>query len=91
MRGAADLARSGQVPGGTRANLDWLGDRVRFAPEIPVWRRLLLSDAQTSGGLLAAVPGQRAGTALEALRAAGVDAAIVGAATPGAPGIEVDP
>ncbi|WP_258534582.1 selenide, water dikinase SelD [Streptomyces sp. PT12] len=57
----ADAARAvddGFVSGGTRRNLAWVAPHVDFgaAPEA---RRLLLADAQTSGGLLLAgeVPG----------------------------------
>ena len=60
------LARDGVVPGGTRRNLAFLADRVTWAEEIGETERLVLSDAQTSGGLLIAVAPDRA----ELLRAA---------------------
>ncbi|RNC29531.1 MAG: Selenide, water dikinase [Candidatus Dichloromethanomonas elyunquensis] len=47
----------GTVPGGTMANLAYLGENVRsYCSEN--WK-LILGDAQTSGGLLFAVPEQR--------------------------------
>ena len=53
---ARELAEQGRVPGGTRKNLAWLGERCVFDAEIPDAMRLLLADAQTSGGLLLALP-----------------------------------
>ncbi len=49
------------VSGGSRRNAEWAEDFARFAPEVPGWRRRLLTDATTSGGLLAAVPAAVAG------------------------------
>lgn len=53
---AASLAEAGEVPSGTRSNERFLLGRVDFAPGVAPARRTLLSDAQTSGGLLLAVP-----------------------------------
>jgi selenide,water dikinase len=50
------LATSGQVPGGSKANLDFVAPRVRFDDAVDDATRLLLADAQTSGGLLFALP-----------------------------------
>lgn len=58
LEGAREGAREGYVSGGTRRNLAWVQPQVDFGGlgEID---RLLLADAQTSGGLLVAgeVPG----------------------------------
>jgi len=43
------------VPGGTRENLRNVAGRVDFASNVSEARRLLLADAQTSGGLLCCV------------------------------------
>ena len=53
---AAELAARGSVPGGTKRNRDALGEHVRFDPAVLEPMRVLLFDAQTSGGLLIAVP-----------------------------------
>ena len=53
---AASLAEAGEVPSGTRSNERFLLGRVDFAPGVAPARRTLLSVAQTSGGLLLAVP-----------------------------------
>jgi len=46
----------GCIPGGTRANLRAAEPTTTFADSVPEAYRLLLADAQTSGGLLLCVP-----------------------------------
>jgi len=74
--GARDAVRDGFVSGGTRRNLGWVEPHVRWH-DVPEAERLLLADAQTSGGLLVAgeIPG--APVIGELLPAAG-DAVVVG-------------
>ena len=48
------------LSGGTRRNAAWAQGFVRFEESVPAWRRRLLADATTSGGLLAAVPAENA-------------------------------
>jgi selenide, water dikinase len=75
LRGARLLAEAGNFPGGTRRNLAAAADFVKFPDDVPERVRLILADAQTSGGLLIACPpGQSA-----ALCAALVSAGFVGA------------
>jgi selenide,water dikinase len=50
-----ELIDEGCVPGGTKANLLAAHQTTRFAATVPDSMRLLLADAQTSGGLLLAV------------------------------------
>src|SRR5437879_10624270 len=47
---AADLAARGAIPGGTKRNREALADTVRFDAAVPETIRVLLFDAQTSGG-----------------------------------------
>jgi selenide,water dikinase len=56
LAGALDLAAAGVAPGGTRKNLVFVSDHTRFAPGIDDAMKLVLADAQTSGGLLIALP-----------------------------------
>ncbi len=56
LPGAAALARKGLAPGGTRRNLEHAEAWTEFDREVEPWQRLLAADAQTSGGLLLAVP-----------------------------------
>ncbi len=78
LPGARELAREGLVPGGTHRNLASLDGDVTFDEAIPENDRLLLCDAQTSGGLLFAVAPSRAVELLTGLTAAGVPAAAIG-------------
>jgi selenide,water dikinase len=73
---AWNLASRGFVPGGTQRNLEAAGD-VEWADDLLPADRLLLADAQTSGGLLLAVPAENEAALLEALRAAETPAAAV--------------
>lgn len=59
LDGAREAARDGYVSGGTRRNLAWVDPHVRWGAGVSELDRLLLADAQTSGGLLVAgeVPG----------------------------------
>jgi len=86
-----DLAADGLVPGGTRKNLDYVEPHARFDPGVDAVERLILADAQTSGGLLIAVPPEgvdRLTTELE--RSGAVARAVVGEVIDGEPGtIEV--
>jgi selenide,water dikinase len=80
---AVSLAERDCAPGGTKANLA-LASRsgVRFADAVPTALRFVLCDAQTSGGLLIAVPESKAEALLDALAARSVaDAAVIGSVT----------
>ena len=69
----------GIVPGGTVANHKFLKDWVLYSNDIQLSEQLILSDAQTSGGLLAAVSVDAAEKTLEALHERGLrDARIIG-------------
>jgi selenide,water dikinase len=88
-RWALDLATRGVVPGGTRRNLDeaLASGRVAFADDVTEAERLLCADAQTSGGLLLAVPPERHDALLAALAAEGTPArAAIGRVTEGVAG-----
>jgi len=73
---AREYAREGLAPGGTRANWRYLKDWVSYAPELPEEEQFLLCDAQTSGGLLAAVPEAVVPELVRALKDAGTLVAV---------------
>jgi cysteine desulfurase NifS/selenium donor protein len=72
---AEELAAGGTVPGGTRNNKAHVSPHVQWADSVSETMRILCCDAQTSGGLLAAIPAPQAQEAVEALRGAGLEAA----------------
>jgi len=87
---AADLARAGFVTGASHRNWDSYGAEVTLPADLPDWRRHLLTDPQTSGGLLVAVEPDRAEEILRTIRDAGYPAAaIVGQAEAGGPGVRI--
>jgi selenide,water dikinase len=75
---AREYVHAGIAPGGTRANLKFLADWVEFSPEVSQEEKLLLCDAQTSGGLLAAVSAEHADEVVQKLVANGVPGVDVG-------------
>jgi len=89
---ARSLVRQGAVAGGTARNYEYLQPRVTF-DGLDEDDQILLCDAQTSGGLLMAVPPERLDALTAALRARGVSpVAHIGEITGGADGrIEVVP
>jgi selenide,water dikinase len=83
------LADRGAIAAGTARNYEYLASKVAFGA-LPVAEQLILADAQTSGGLLMAVPGDRLEALRSALRRRGVDDTHVGEITrSGDGGIEV--
>jgi selenide, water dikinase len=79
---AENLAQAGVVPGGTRRNLEFVAGWTTFAPELSEWQRLLVADAQTSGGLVLAVPRSKLADVVGELRARKtIAAAAIGRAT----------
>lgn len=54
------LAVKGIVPGGTKRNLKFVSDKVQFCEHLTDIDKLLLADAQTSGGLLISLPAEKA-------------------------------
>lgn len=83
LEGVAELATAGLVPGGSKRNLAYAGAVTTFAATVDEARRVILGDAQTSGGLLLCVPAARADEAVRRLRDEGcASAAQIGALTP---------
>lgn len=90
--GAAELAGMGNVPGGTRRNMQDLEGMIRFFPEAGEIPRILLADAQTSGGLLIVSPPEKTEGLLALLRQEAPWAAVIGRITEGSPGtVTVEP
>ena len=75
--GARAAAERGAIPGGTERNMASLADAVSFGAGISQADRVLLADAQTSGGLLIAVAPAQRDALLAALGREGTPAAAV--------------
>jgi selenide,water dikinase len=76
LAGVEALARAGVRTGASGRNWQSYGDSVTFDTEIPDWRRDILCDPQTSGGLLIAVAPAAAVEALALARSRGFGRAI---------------
>jgi selenide, water dikinase len=74
---AREYVNAGIAPGGTHANWRFLSDWVTYETGVTKEAQLLLCDAQTSGGLLAAVPDDKKQEIVSELRKAGVAAATI--------------
>lgn len=60
MPEAARLAEAGMIPGGAKANREFLENKVTIAPSVDKNIEHVMYDPQTSGGLFIAVPKDRA-------------------------------
>jgi len=84
---ARDLAQRGAVSGGSRRNQESVAGATRFDAAVDATTRLLLADAQTSGGLLIAVPAEGLDALVAALgRERTPAAAVIGRVVAGSPG-----
>ncbi len=87
LAGTRELLERGVAPGGTHRNLSSVEDAVIWAEGLTDEDRLLVCDAQTSGGLLISVPAARCDALVSALREEGANcAAVVGRITDGPAG-----
>ena len=87
LPGVWGLLEQDIVPGGTRRNLQNAAEHVDWRPSLAEQHRLLLSDAQTSGGLLISVSNAKVESLLAELEAAGVPyRSVIGEITEGPPG-----
>lgn len=73
IEGVWNLLEQEVAPGGTHRNLEGVGQKVAWGDDISNHARLLMCDAQTSGGLLISVPADRTNQLLSKLEANGVD------------------
>ncbi|MBA1158816.1 selenide, water dikinase SelD [Microvirga mediterraneensis] len=90
LREAESLARNGYVTGASTRNWDSYRDGILLPDGLEPWRRQLLTDPQTSGGLLVACAPERAERILGQIVEAGYPSArIVGYAEAGSPQVNV--
>ena len=81
MPAAWEMIDRGFVPGGTGRNRLWIEDAVTWHPEITEAGRVMLMDAQTSGGLLIAVSADKRDALIAALQSRNATAAVIGHTT----------
>ena len=90
LAGVEPLARAGVRTGASGRNWASYQDEVRLPKNVAQWRRDLLTDPQTSGGLLIAVAPDEAQAVLAFVRARGfANAAVVGRFAAGPPEVRV--
>jgi selenide,water dikinase len=74
-----DLVENKVIPGGTKSNLEFVSDKVDWDDNIKEEKKLILADAQTSGGLLICCPEEKTEKLLKTLDSKGVrEAKIIG-------------
>jgi selenide,water dikinase len=78
LEGALDLARAGVETGGAAHNRRFVAPALTVGGDVSGEVVTLAHDPQTSGGLLAAIPADRARTVEEALHTAGVTSWTIG-------------
>ncbi|MEW6195857.1 MAG: selenide, water dikinase SelD [Bacteroidota bacterium] len=72
-----ELAISGIIPGGTQNNFEYTSKHVLYSDKISDVKKLVLNDAQTSGGLLISVSKEKATQLVESLKNRGVNDVVV--------------
>ena len=91
IEGAEALAAEGFVTGASDRNWQGYGAEVMLADGLPATARDLLTDPQTSGGLLVSSASEAVDEVLAIFRAEGfAEAAVIGRAEAGAPRLRVD-
>jgi len=75
---AISIAELGMVPGGTRANQKSYDPFVEWSADVSAIDRILMNDAQTSGGLLIFVPADKKDRLIAALQKENILAAYIG-------------
>ena len=79
LDGVEEMAAQGIIPGGTKNNLEYVESDVIWGAGISDMEKMILCDAQTSGGLLIALPETEADDLVAGLKHCGVqNASLIG-------------
>ena len=90
LPGALELAREGFATGASKRNFAGYGDRITLSPSIDESGKALLTDPQTSGGLLVSCAPESVDEVLRIFAADGFGrAAVIGEIVTGEPGVRV--
>jgi selenide, water dikinase len=91
LPGAMDLAREGTVTGASARNWTGYGAKVKLGARMGEAEKAILTDPQTSGGLLVSCAPEAADRVLEIFRAEGFgQAAVIGEIAEGEPEVRVE-
>mgnify|MGYP001315242957 CR=1 FL=1 len=63
-----NFAEKDIIPGGTKRNFEYLNSLINFKSELPMFKKLIMCDAQTSGGLLMSVSEKNTSLLIEELK-----------------------
>jgi selenide,water dikinase len=88
LPGALEIARAGEQTGGGSRNREFAGGHVGVGPDVPDDVAALAWDPQTSGGLLVALPKDRAAVLQASFDTAGLFLARIGMVEAGS-GVEL--
>jgi len=72
-----EFTRMGLIPPGDQRNRKYREGLVDFSNTVPDWKQWILFDAQTSGGLMLALPPDKADATLRTLHEQGLDKATI--------------
>ncbi|MDP7653130.1 MAG: selenide, water dikinase SelD, partial [Candidatus Marinimicrobia bacterium] len=65
IEGVEELAQKDVIPGGSKRNLDFVSSHIEFPTNLPYHKKIMMADAQTSGGLLISIPEENVQNFLE--------------------------
>ena len=86
------LAQQGFVTGASLRNWSSVEHKVKLPSNLPEWQKHVLTDPQTSGGLLISCPADHAEALLGQIKSAGyLSASVIGTVNKGAGGVRVVP
>ncbi len=86
LPGVMPLVEAGHIPAGSARNLTDLAEDVVWSADVSTHIRTVLTDAQTSGGLLISIPDDGAEELIEELQGKAIVAAVVGRVVEGSAG-----
>jgi selenide, water dikinase len=90
MKEALEMYQKGVTTGVNNFNRELVAGAIRFEEDFPPWRKEIVYDPQTSGGLLVAVPESQGESLLKALQSAGIRrASLVGKVKPLSDGVHL--
>jgi selenide,water dikinase len=78
LQGALELAAQGLLTSGDKTNREYVGEDLIISESVSTELGHVMFDPQTAGGLLIAIPADRAAMMLERLRETYKDAAMIG-------------